>query len=228
MLTINSLTVSYGKTTVLDNLDLEAEEGMIHGLAGINGSGKTTLFHTIYGFIKPDTGSIQLNGQPLSRKKIALLETQNYFYSNIKGKEYLNLFPDPGGTFSIEPWQELFRLPLDDLIEDYSTGMKKKLALTGILKLDKPILLLDEPFNGIDMEAVRIIQLLLVRLKEKGKTIIITSHILETLTSICDHIHILENKNITRNYRKSDFEKISQYLFGEMEEQLRNKINLGL
>lgn len=228
MLTINSLTVSYGKTTVLDNLNLEAEEGMIHGLAGINGSGKTTLFHTIYGFIKPDTGSIQLNGQPLSRKKIALLETQNYFYSNIKGKEYLNLFPDPGGTFSIEPWQELFRLPLDDLIEDYSTGMKKKLALTGILKMDKPILLLDEPFNGIDMEAVRIIQLLLVRLKEKGKTIIITSHILETLTSICDHIHILENKNITRNYRKSDFEKISQYLFGEMEEQLRNKINLGL
>lgn len=228
MLTINSLTVSYGKTTVLDNLNLEAEEGMIHGLAGINGSGKTTLFHTIYGFIKPDTGSIQLNGQPLSRKKIALLETQNYFYSNIKGKEYLNLFPDPGGTFSIEPWQELFRLPLDDLIEDYSTGMKKKLALTGILKLDKPILLLDEPFNGIDMEAVRIIQLLLVRLKEKGKTIIITSHILETLTSICDHIHILENKNITRNYRKNDFEKISQYLFGEMEDQLRNKINLGL
>jgi ABC-2 type transport system ATP-binding protein len=228
MLTVNSLTVSYGKTTVLDNLNLEAEEGMIHGLAGINGSGKTTLFHTIYGFIKPDTGSIQLNGQPLSRKKIALLETQNYFYSNIKGKEYLNLFPNPGGTFSIEPWQELFRLPLDDLIEDYSTGMKKKLALTGILKLDKPILLLDEPFNGIDMEAVRIIQLLLVRLKEKGKTIIITSHILETLTSICDHIHILENKNITRNYRKSDFEKISQYLFGEMEEQLRNKINLGL
>ncbi|TAN10916.1 MAG: ABC transporter ATP-binding protein [Chitinophagaceae bacterium] len=228
MLTVNSLTVSYGKTTVLDNLNLEAEEGMIHGLAGINGSGKTTLFHTIYGFIKPDTGSIQLNGQPLSRKKIALLETQHYFYSNIKGKEYLNLFPDPGGTFSIEPWQELFRLPLDDLIEDYSTGMKKKLALTGILKLDKPILLLDEPFNGIDMEAVRIIQLLLVRLKEKGKTIIITSHILETLTSICDHIHILENKNITRNYRKSDFEKISQYLFGEMEEQLRNKINLGL
>lgn len=225
MLTIKNLTASYGKDSVLENLNLDIEEGMIHGLAGINGSGKTTLFHTIYGFIKPDAGTIQLNGQPLSRKKIAFLETQNYFYSNIKGKEYLDLFPDSTSTFSVKMWQELFKFPLNDLIENYSTGMKKKLALTGILKLDKPILLLDEPFNGIDMEAVRIIEKLLLRLKEKGKTIIVTSHILETLTAICDQIHILENKNITRIYRKNEFEGIEHDIFGEMDEKLKKWMN---
>lgn len=225
MLTIKNLTASYGKDSVLENLNLDIEEGMIHGLAGINGSGKTTLFHTIYGFIKPDAGTIQLNEQPLSRKKIAFLETQNYFYSNIKGKEYLDLFPDSTSTFSVKMWQELFKFPLNDLIENYSTGMKKKLALTGILKLDKPILLLDEPFNGIDMEAVRIIEKLLLRLKEKGKTIIITSHILETLTAICDQIHILENKNITRIYRKNEFEGIEHDIFGEMDEKLKKWMN---
>lgn len=225
MLTIKNLTASYGKDSVLENLNLDIEEGMIHGLAGINGSGKTTLFHTIYGFIKPDAGTIQLNEQPLSRKKIAFLETQNYFYSNIKGKEYLDLFPDPTSTFSVKMWQELFKFPLNDLIENYSTGMKKKLALTGILKLDKPILLLDEPFNGIDMEAVRIIEKLLLRLKEKGKTIIVTSHILETLTAICDQIHILENKNITRIYRKNEFEGIAHDIFGEMDEKLKKWMN---
>lgn len=221
MLTIKNLTASYGKDSVLENLNLDIEEGMIHGLAGINGSGKTTLFHIIYGFIKPDAGTIQLNGQPLSRRKIAFLETQNYFYSNIKGKEHLDLFPDSTSTFSLKTWQELFKLPLNDLIENYSTGMKKKLALTGILKLDKPILLLDEPFNGIDMEAVRIIEKLLLRLKEKGKTIIVTSHILETLTAICDQIHILENKNIARSYRKNEFEGIAHDIFGEMDEKLK-------
>ncbi|TAM99276.1 MAG: ABC transporter ATP-binding protein [Chitinophagaceae bacterium] len=225
MLTIKNLTASYGKDSVLENLNLDIEEGMIHGLAGINGSGKTTLFHTIYGFIKPDAGTIQLNEQPLSRKKIAFLETQNYFYSNIKGKEYLDLFPDSTSTFSVKMWQELFKFPLNDLIENYSTGMKKKLALTGILKLDKPILLLDEPFNGIDMEAVRIIEKLLLRLKEKGKTIIVTSHILETLTAICDQIHILENKNITRIYRKNEFEGIEHDIFGEMDEKLKKWMN---
>lgn len=225
MLTIKNLTASYGKDSVLENLNLDIEEGMIHGLAGINGSGKTTLFHTIYGFIKPDAGTIQLNEQPLSRKKIAFLETQNYFYSNIKGKEYLDLFPDSTSTFSVKMWQELFKFPLNDLIENYSTGMKKKLALTGILKLDKPILLLDEPFNGIDMEAVRIIEKLLLRLKEKGKTIIVTSHILETLTAICDQIHILENKNITRIYRKNEFEGIAHDIFGEMDEKLKKWMN---
>lgn len=225
MLTIKNLTASYGKDSVLENLNLDIEEGMIHGLAGINGSGKTTLFHTIYGFIKPDAGTIQLNEQPLSRKKIAFLETQNYFYSSIKGKEYLDLFPDSTSTFSVKMWQELFKFPLNDLIENYSTGMKKKLALTGILKLDKPILLLDEPFNGIDMEAVRIIEKLLLRLKEKGKTIIVTSHILETLTAICDQIHILENKNITRIYRKNEFEGIAHDIFGEMDEKLKKWMN---
>lgn len=228
MLTIKNLTVAYEGQSVLDNLNIDIAEGMIHGLVGINGSGKTTLFHAIYGFIKSKSGLIRLNGQPLLRKEIALLETQNYFYSNLKGKEYLDLFHDVSGNFNSDIWKNLFRLCLNEPIENYSTGMKKKLALIGILKLNKPILLLDEPFNGIDMEAARIIHLLLKYLKDKGKTVIITSHILETLTSSCDYIHLLGNGIIQKTYSKDMIKDVEHDLFRDVDEQLKNKISDSL
>ncbi len=228
MLIMNDVTVAYGDTAVLKGLTVDLEEGAIHGLVGINGSGKTTLFHTLYGWIKPKTGVMRWNGAPLLRKNIALLETQNYFYSHLKGKEYLRLFHDPTGSFALETWTELFKLPLEEFIEEYSTGMKKKLALTGILKLDKPVLLLDEPFHGVDMEAVHIIKLLLHRLKEKGKTVLITSHILEMLTDSCDYIHLLENGCIQRTYTKEETKEITFDLFGKEEQRLKNRIKEGL
>ncbi len=228
MLTINQLSVAYGKVPVLENLDLHLEPNRIHGIVGLNGSGKTTLFNAISGLVKQNRGSIAWNGKPVSRKDIALLETQNYFYSNITGREHLRLFPSNAGTFNLEIWEDLFRLPLDELIDNYSTGMKKKLALLGILKLNKPVLLLDEPFNGLDLEAGRVIKVLLQKLKERNKTVIVSSHILETLTNSCDFVHHLENRKIKKTYGKDELAALERDLFREMEDRVDGLIEKAL
>ena len=90
-------------------------------------------------------------------------------------------------------------------IDSYSTGMKKKIALTGTILLDKPFLILDEPFNGLDFESVEILYSVIKDLKNNNKTILISSHILETLTNTCDRIGILKNGMIENIFSKSDF-----------------------
>ena len=195
MISIEQLTISYNKgVNVIDGLDLSVDGNLIHGIVGLNGAGKTTLLNALYGLVKVKEGQIKFDGEKLSKKKTAYLVTENFFYSNITGQEYLSLFQND--NFDLTIWNKLFELPLDDLIDSYSTGMKKKLALLGILKQDKQIMILDEPFNGLDIETCRIIRSILLQLKERGKTIIVTSHIIETLTNLCDFIHLLEKGKI--------------------------------
>ena len=227
MLTINNLSFAYSKNLVLNKLNLNIGLGQVHGIVGLNGSGKTTLFNLIYGLLKPETGSIQWNDHKLSRIQISFLETGNYFYSNITGREHLSLFVSDN-KFDIDSWQELLKLPLDELIENYSTGMKKKLAILSVLKLNKPILLLDEPFNEVDIETSRILKILLDILKEKGKTVLISSHILETLINTCDFIHHLDNRCIIKTYSEQDFNSIEQNIFGDFENRAKQKIEKAL
>ncbi|MFA5417892.1 MAG: ATP-binding cassette domain-containing protein [Bacteroidales bacterium] len=216
MITIKDLTVSYEKPKkVINGLNLSLGEDTIHGIVGLNGSGKTTLLNTLYGLKKPDAGVIRHDGSPLTKKQMSYLVTENYFYANITGREYLGLFKNQ--PFDEDKWNQLFLLPLDQIIDGYSTGMKKKLALLGILKQDKPIMILDEPFNGLDIETCRVIRTILLRLKEKGKTIVITSHIIETLTNLCDFIHFLENGVIKISHDKAGFNAFEREIFASIE-----------
>ena len=216
MITIKDLSFSYDKKSkVLNSLCLSLLENKIHGIVGLNGAGKTTLLNSIYGLINIDSGTINSEGKNLTKKDISYLVTENFFYSNITGREYLSLFKSQ--TFDSDKWNGLFSLPLDQIVDGYSTGMKKKLALMGILKQDKPIMILDEPFNGLDIETCRIIRSILLRLKDKGKTIIITSHIIETLTNLCDYIHYLEKGTISYSKEKHDFAEFERELFESIE-----------
>jgi ABC-2 type transport system ATP-binding protein len=223
MITINSLTVSYGAVTVLRNLSLDLSLGQIHGIVGLNGSGKTTLLNALFGLKNNDTGQIYYLGNKLSRKQVSYLVTDNYFYPNITGNEYLALFNNQ--KFQAENWNTLFGLPLNQLIDNYSTGMKKKLALMGIFKQDKPILLLDEPFNGLDMETTRIIGSILLKLKELGKTVLVTSHVLSTLTHSCDQIHYLETGAIKSSTGRDGFERFENELHTYIEQKNIESIN---
>ena len=216
MITIENLVVSYNKGEhIIDSLNLEIFDKTINGIVGLNGSGKTTLLNSIYGLKNIDTGYIKFNGRKINKKEMSFLVTEHYFYSNITGREYLSLFKNP--IYDSDKWNKLFFLPLDTIVDDYSSGMKKKLALMGILKQDKPIVILDEPFNGLDIEACRIVRQILMKLKEKGKTIIITSHIIETLTNLCDCIHYLEKGRIKYSKGKADFKAFEQELFASIE-----------
>lgn len=218
MISINNLKVFYKKNEfVLDDLNLEIEQNKIHGIVGMNGSGKTTLLNSIFGLINIYQGEILFENQKLLKKQIAFLPTENHYYSYITAREYLNLFSNK--EFDLEQWNLLFKLPLDKIIDSFSTGMKKKLAFLGILKMDKPLIILDEPFNGIDMETGRIIRAIILKLKEKNKTIIVTSHIIETLTNMCDYLHYLNDKKIEYSVDKNDFNKFEEEIFSSIEDK---------
>ena len=223
MIKIDNLKVNYGNNNVLNELCLEISGNTIHGLVGLNGSGKTTLLNTIYGLKSKVLGTIKYKDEAIKRINIAFLETINYFYPRITGKEYLNIFNTQNPNFNIDNWNTLFELPLNKLIEDYSTGMKKKLALMGIICLDREVLILDEPFNGIDLETVQKIKTLLLKLKAK-KTIIITSHILESLLPICDSISYLNDGKIEFTKGKKNFNEIENEIFAVHQDNLDKKI----
>jgi len=207
-------------------VNLTIPSSSIHGLVGLNGSGKTTLLNTLYGLKEKQAGSISYNSLPIAKSKIAYLESTNYFYPYITGKEYLKMFQTQNTGFEIDKWNELFELPLNKLVEDYSTGMKKKIALMGVICLNREILILDEPFNGVDLDTVQKIKSLLVKLRDCNKTIIITSHILESLLSICDQLSYLNNGVIQFSKERKDFSSVEHEIFSVNQERLDNQIQL--
>lgn len=224
MILIKDLSVSYNKKeNVIEGLSLQLQKNNIHGIVGLNGAGKTTLLNTIFGLKKQNRGEILWNGEKLTKKSIAFLPAENYFYPHITGREYLNIFKNK--SFDIENWNKLFILPLDKLTESYSTGMKKKLALFAVLKKDKPVMLLDEPFISLDIETERIVRSVLLKLKDKGKTIVITSHVLERLTSLCDDIHYLENGKIRLSVEKDQFDAFRDKIYNSIENKNKKLID---
>lgn len=217
MIAIENLCVSYGDNRVLDGLSVTLPVQRVHGLAGMNGAGKTTLLHAMAGFIRAGQGTILMQGAPMKRGDLAFLETENFFYSHITGREYLGLFTSPHGLAGIGEWNRMFKLPLGQMIDGYSSGMKRKLALAAVLRQDKPVVILDEPFNGLDLESSRLLSMIISRLKERGTTVIITSHILGSLTGICDHIHFLSDGKIKFSRDRDNFTDLEQDIFRDVD-----------
>jgi ABC-2 type transport system ATP-binding protein len=225
MLNITALNVSYGSHRVLKGISMEVESKTIHGLVGLNGSGKTTLLNTLYGIKKADSGNIKIASSSMGNLHIGYLETQNYFYPRITGMEYLRLISCRNEGFEIDRWNELFELPLSQLIDEYSTGMKKKLAMFGVISLNKPILMLDEPFNGIDLETVYKLKSLLLKLRDQGVTILITSHILESLTNLCDCISYLNRGIIDFTLGREEFDSLENQIFSLHKQKIESQLN---
>jgi ABC-2 type transport system ATP-binding protein len=212
MLIINNLIVKYGQKQVLNGCSFYCERGNIYGLIGLNGSGKSTLINSLYSFVPKVSGDFNFENWILHRNDIAYLETQNYYYSNITGFEYLSLFPENNRELVAE-YLKYFDLPLNRIIDGYSTGMKKKLAIIGLLHFDKPIFIFDEPFNGLDLEANHYLLKLMEKLKSMNKIVIVTSHVLQTLFPICDKILWLNNGLIEKTFDKSQFNEIEGHIF---------------
>jgi len=184
---------------------------------GLNGAGKTTLLKVVSGAKKADAGTLSFQENTLQKEQVAFLETQIFFYPRITGREYLRMFQVGNPRFDIRAWNELFELPLDKLVDHYSTGMKKKLAFLGILALDRPLMLLDEPYNGIDLESTERIKWVLEALRKKGKTIVLTSHILESLTGICDSISLLKEGRMDFSLNRDEFGQLHGKVFGQAQ-----------
>jgi ABC-2 type transport system ATP-binding protein len=209
MIKIEKLSKFYGKKQVLNTINLEFKKGKIYGIVGENGAGKTTLFRCISG-LENYKGNISSDYTKL-KDHLGLLLTEPYFFYKITGKEYIQLLANARQTelTNIED-KNIFDLPLNQYASTYSTGMKKKLALTAILLQENNVFILDEPFNGVDIQSNLIITDIIKRFKKLEKTVIISSHIFSTLAETCDEIYLMKNGEIIKKVDQADFNNLEK------------------
>lgn len=226
MITIHSLSKKYGDKLVLKELNLTFNEGTIYGIVGENGAGKTTLFKCICG-LENFEGSINSKINPL-KNYLGYLPTEIFFFDKITGREYIQLLCNARNKVieNIDD-KNIFNLPLHQYVADYSTGMKKKLALTAILVQDNQYFIFDEPFNGVDIQSNLIITEIILELKRLGKTVLISSHIFSTLKDTCDELFVLKEGSITQTVSKENFthleNELKQVTIGNLIEKLELK-----
>ena len=207
MIEITQLEKSYGNHRVLKHIDATFHSGNVYGIVGENGAGKTTLFRCIAG-LESYEGSIKSSHQ-LLKDHIGLLLTEPFFFTRITGREYVRLLCK-ARNIEVKDMdrQNIFDLPLDQYASTFSTGMKKKLALFAILLQKNDIIILDEPFNGVDIQSNIVITALIKQLKSLNKTVLISSHIFSTLRDTCDEILLLREGEFVQSAGKEAFDDI--------------------
>ena len=209
MIKIKELSKIFGNKEVLKNLSMEFSTGNVYGIVGENGAGKTTLFRCIAG-LESYSGEIISDVKPL-KNHLGLLLTEPFFFSMMTGREYIRLLCNARGKTNVDiDSKNIFDLPLDQYASTYSTGMKKKLAITAILLQENEYFILDEPFNGVDIQSNIILTEIILKLKELNKIVIISSHIFSTLSDTCDEIHLLRKGEQIKSVNKTGFKDLEQ------------------
>ncbi len=216
ILKIENLTKNYGAIYAINNLSLTVNRGDIFGILGPNGSGKTTTLSIILGIIKQDTGNFTWFNKAniLDNKKIGALVEQPNFYPYLSLVDNLNIVAEIKQVSNIE--KEINRvLELVSLHErqlskfnTLSLGMKQRLALAALLLGDPEILILDEPTNGLDPKGIVEVREIIISEAEKGKTIIIASHILSEIEKVCSHVAILQKGKLIKQAKVDEILKI--------------------
>jgi ABC-2 type transport system ATP-binding protein len=221
MIKMNDLSKVFGDKEVLKNVSMEFSNGNVYGIVGENGAGKTTLFRCIAG-LESYSGEIISDVTPL-KNHLGLLLTDPFFFTMITGREYIRLLCNARGKTNLDiDSKNIFDLPLHQYASTYSTGMKKKLAITAILLQENEYFILDEPFNGVDIQSNIILTEIILKLKELNKIVIISSHIFSTLSETCDEIHLLRKGEQIKSVQKSGFKNLEQ----EMKEMtIGNRID---
>lgn len=195
---VKDVTLKIKDSIILDKINLSVPKGMIYGFVGRNGSGKTMLMKSICGFIPVTEGEIEVMGKRVGEKdQFAqntgfIIETPGFIpnYSAYKNIEFLTSINKKVDKIKIKDMIRLVGLDPDSKkpVGKFSLGMNQRLGLAQALIDDPALLILDEPFNGLDNEGVRQIRSLLLQLKENGKTIIIASHAKEDIDLLCDRV----------------------------------------
>jgi ABC-2 type transport system ATP-binding protein len=225
MIKVNNLSKQYGGHQVLKNINLQFESGKVYGIVGENGAGKTTLFRCIAG-LENFEGEITSELAPL-KNHLGLLLTEPFFFSKITGEEYIRLLCNARNIKVDIKEKNIFDLPLNQYASTYSTGMKKKLAITAILLQENAYFILDEPFNGVDIQSNFILTEIIQKLKSLNKIVLVSSHIFSTLNEICDEIHLLKNGELLKTVQKAEFsaleEEMKAVTIGNKIEQLNLK-----
>ena len=203
MIHIENLYKSFGKNKVLEGIDLSISEKGIFAILGPNGSGKTTLIKSILGMVIPDNGTISINGNSIKNKwnyrnEIDYLPQIANFPANLTVQELIKMIKDLRNLHGEDKQLiELFKLSpfLNKKLSNLSGGTKQKVNLLLTLMFDSPLIILDEPTTGLDPIALLHLKNLILQEKAKGKTILITSHIMSFVEEMADQIvFLLEGK----------------------------------
>lgn len=213
MLKIEHFTKTYGQKKAVDDLSLHVQKGEIYGFIGHNGAGKTTTIKACCGILGFDSGEIYVDGvsikdNPLScKKKIAYIPDNPDLYDFMSGTAYLNFIADIFGISNAErkerisKYAELFEIKdsLAQPISSYSHGMKQKLAIISALIHDPKLIIMDEPFVGLDPKASHILKGLMRDICDNGGAIFFSTHVLEVAEKLCDKVAIIKGGKLIKS-----------------------------
>lgn len=203
MIKTHNLTKEFTTTVAVKDLELNVDNGEIYGFLGPNGAGKTTTIMMLLGLEKPTAGSIEVFGKPLGKnyfeikRKVGVVSENQYFYGEMTAWEYLNFF---GRLYEVDEREKKIKALLErvklyhrrnEMLLGYSHGMKQKIAIARALLHDPDLLILDEPQNGLDPYGIRDIRDIIGEENAKGRTVLISSHILSEIEQLCTRVGIL-------------------------------------
>ncbi|MEN8928606.1 MAG: ABC transporter ATP-binding protein [Flavobacteriales bacterium] len=235
VLEIKNLTKKFGKFIAVNDLSLTIEKGTVFGILGPNGSGKTTTLGMVLDVLNPSSGSYSWYGdsqETNNRKKIGSILEHPIFYPELSGYKNLEITSLIKGVDKARIDEVLTRVDLDrrknSAFSSYSLGMKQRLALAAALLSDPEVLVLDEPTNGLDPEGIRQMRNLIISIAKEGKTIIISSHILDEIQKMCTHFAILKHGKLLKQGAIGDIlsSKNQFMISASNNEELKTKIAL--
>src|ERR1700730_2901420 len=200
----------YGSKAAVDGLNLEVPRGCFFGFLGPNGAGKTTTIRMLMGLAPPTSGTIELLGRPMPKQalevkgKIGLVPDESLLFDHLTGLEFTEFVGRMYGLARSKAKErarellDLFELDSEPgkLIGDYSKGMRKRVAMAAALIHRPELFLLDEPFEGVDAVGARLMKEILLDQVRQGATVFLTSHVLEVVERLCDHVAIIHNGRI--------------------------------
>lgn len=206
LIELKNVSKSYKGLPLFENVTVSFEEGKIYGIVGHNGSGKSVLFKMMCGFVFPDQGSIFVKGKELGKnnrfpENFGIIIERPGYLGDKTGFENLRYLADIQNRISDEKIKETLEKvglshTIKQKVKNYSLGMKQKLAIAQAIMEDQEILLLDEPFNGLDIDSIENIRNILKELNAEGKTIILTSHNNEDIAILCEHVYRIRKNNL--------------------------------
>jgi ABC-2 type transport system ATP-binding protein len=222
MIETKSLTKKYSNLTAVSELNLQVNPGELFVFLGSNGAGKTTTIKMLTGLLQPTSGTATIAGldvvnSPIEVKKvIGYLPDEPFLYTKLTGREYLQFIADIRGVQKkrekVDRFIDLFELSqsADELIEGYSLGMKKKVAIGAALIHDPKVLFLDEPTGGLDPRSAKTMKDILMDIRQRGSTVFMTTHILEIAERMCDRIGIINSGKLIRVGTMDELRKEAQ------------------